>query len=225
MSDNGNHFYESMFILDARSAKKDYDSLQAELTQILNKHGVEVAQTHIWGERRLAYEIRHQKKGFYQVMHLMADPSSLDALKRDLTLFEPLLRQFYLRIESIPEKFEFPAEPEDRRDIRGGRKDDFRGRGRERDRDRDRDREDRSRPDAAIPGDSVEEKPVEEGDSGEAGQEQPPDTAPEHSDDAEAPEIQAVDPETKNVAGTPVSEVSPSVKPAPTGDLGPEEES
>ncbi len=124
MSDNGKHFYESMFILDARSAKKDYDGLQTELVQILNKHGVEVAQTHQWGERRLAYEIRRQKKGYYVLMHLEADPSSIADLKKDLTLFEPLLRQFYLRIDAIPEKFEFPAEPEDRRDGRRiGRRD------------------------------------------------------------------------------------------------------
>lgn len=124
MSDNGKHFYESMFILDARSAKKDYDGLQAELVQILNKHEVEVAQTHKWGERRLAYEIRRQKKGYYVLMHLKAEPGRITDLKKDLNLFEPLLRQFYLRIDAIPEKFEFPAEPEDRRDGRRiGRRD------------------------------------------------------------------------------------------------------
>ena len=123
MSETGKHCYECMFILDARTAKKDFESLRDELARILTKHGVEIAATHPWGERRFAYEIRRQKKGFYVLMHVKADPGALVELKRDLGLFEPLLRQFFLRIESIPETFEFPAELDDRRD---GRRDDRR---------------------------------------------------------------------------------------------------
>ena len=124
MSENGKHIYECMFILDARTAKKDYESLHTELTRILTKYGVEVAASHAWGERRLAYEIRRQKKGFYVLMHVQVDPQALPELRRDLRLYEPLLRQLFLRIEAIPETFEFPADPEERRDFR---RDDRRG--------------------------------------------------------------------------------------------------
>jgi len=133
MSETAKHCYECMFILDARSAKRDFESLRNELSQILTKHGVEIAATHAWGERRFAYEIRRQKKGFYVLMHVKADPTALGGLRRDLGLYEPLLRQFFLRIDSIPEKFEFPAEPDERRDERGGdRRDDRREPRRER---------------------------------------------------------------------------------------------
>ena len=119
MSENGKHIYECMFILDARSAKKDGDAVQEGLTKILTKHGVEVAGVHTWGERRMAYEIRRQKKGFYVLMHVKADPTCIDEMKQDLGLYEPLMRHFLLRIEAVPENFEFPSDPiDDRRDGR-----------------------------------------------------------------------------------------------------------
>ena len=56
----------------------------------------------------------------YILYHLKSDPGALKELKRDFTLFEPLLRQHYLRIDKIPETFEFPSDPEDRHGRPGG---------------------------------------------------------------------------------------------------------
>ncbi len=117
------HCYEGMLIYDARAAKKDLDALETSVTELFTKHGVEIAASHRWGERRFAYEIKRQKKGFYILYHVNADPAGLAGLRRDLGLQEALLRFLFLRIPSIPETFEFPSDPEERDDRRGRRDD------------------------------------------------------------------------------------------------------
>lgn len=181
------HCYEGMLIYDARAAKKDLDALEATITELFAKHGVEIAASHRWGERRFAYEIKRQKKGFYILYHVNADPSGLAGLRRDLGLQEGLLRFLFLRIPSIPETFEFPSDPEERDDRRGPRGRDDRPRdGDRRSSGGDKPAEGESKPEAAA-----ESKPEA------ATAEAPAETPAETPADTPAPAEGAGEPEAK----------------------------
>ncbi|MCB9833336.1 MAG: 30S ribosomal protein S6 [Planctomycetes bacterium] len=96
--------YEGMFLLDHGKVKNEPQKGIDEVAQVLEKHGAKIAQIGKWDERKLAYEIKRQKRGTYVLVHFDADPQALDELRRDLSLNETINRHLLLRIEGA----EFP---------------------------------------------------------------------------------------------------------------------
>lgn len=91
--------YEGMFLLDHGKVKSEPQKGVEEVTAILEKHGAKIAQIGKWDERKLAYEIKRQKRGTYVLVHFEIDPQALDELRGDLNLSEIVNRDLLLRIE------------------------------------------------------------------------------------------------------------------------------
>jgi PTH1 family peptidyl-tRNA hydrolase len=134
--------YEGMFLIDNSRVKPDPESCVGAVNELLGRHQAKVARTDRWDERKLAYEIRKQKRATYVLSHFELEHKEIVELRRDVSLNENFLRALILRIEEDFPKFMTGAEYEL---LRPKREDDDRmdDRGREdgdRDRDRDRDR-------------------------------------------------------------------------------------
>lgn len=94
--------YEAMILLDNREVKNGWEALRSQVTGILTKHKAEILSAKRWDERRLAYEIKKQKRATYFLAYFKAPPTSIDALNRDLSLTEPVLRSLILQVEAVP---------------------------------------------------------------------------------------------------------------------------
>lgn len=94
--------YEVMLLLDNREVKKGWDSLKEQIDGVLTKHGAKVVVAKRWDERKLAYEIKKQRRATYYLSYLEADPGSLIELERSLRLTGPVLRHLVLACEEIP---------------------------------------------------------------------------------------------------------------------------
>lgn len=78
--------YEGMFILNDARCTDDYDGTVNAVHEILTKQGAEIADSRKWDERKLAYPIRHQRRGVYVLIHFNAPPDAISQIERQLRL-------------------------------------------------------------------------------------------------------------------------------------------
>jgi small subunit ribosomal protein S6 len=57
-----------------------------------------------WGRRRLAFELKGQREGYYVYMEVDIDASHIDELDRNLKLSAPILRYLLIRAEPTEPK-------------------------------------------------------------------------------------------------------------------------
>jgi small subunit ribosomal protein S6 len=87
-----NNYYLTLLIKEAVS-EKDRKELLAALTKKMGK----VEKEDLWGERNLAYQIKHQDKAFYAHFEFSADPKEIKGLDNSLKLNEDVLRYLILK--------------------------------------------------------------------------------------------------------------------------------
>ncbi len=101
--------YETMFILapslDAEGLKREVDAIKGVVAAI----GGTITAEKDWGRRRLAYPIRDNSEGTYQILRFSADPSKLAELYRHFKLDENVLRSLVIKDEGTP--LEYVGQP------------------------------------------------------------------------------------------------------------------
>ncbi|HET6202372.1 MAG TPA: 30S ribosomal protein S6 [Planctomycetota bacterium] len=101
--------YEAMILIDNREVKKDGAALEQKVNVILEKHGAKILVARRWDERKLAYEIRGQKRATYYLAYYEASPDRIDPILHDLHLTESVLRVLTLAVLEVPPSaFEAP---------------------------------------------------------------------------------------------------------------------
>ncbi len=93
------NIYECMFLLDTTKVGGDVGNAERELHGILEKHQAEILSSNPWDERRLAYQIGHQKKGLYFLTYFRTDGKNVVEIERDCKLSEMIIRQLILKID------------------------------------------------------------------------------------------------------------------------------
>ncbi|MBK7404450.1 MAG: 30S ribosomal protein S6 [Phycisphaerales bacterium] len=94
--------YESMFLISQAEAA-DLGSIVSHIEEILRRGHTEIVGIRKWDERRLAYEIDKQRRGFYLLCYFRAPAESLAHIERDCNLSERILRVMILRADHIGE--------------------------------------------------------------------------------------------------------------------------
>ena len=67
-------------------------------TELLRSRGGTPGRIERWGKRRLAYEIRHQREGYYVLLEASAEPAAMLELDRSLSLADEVLRHKVIRL-------------------------------------------------------------------------------------------------------------------------------
>lgn len=91
--------YEAMFLLENTAATADFEATAGKVDEILQKHGATLVRKEKWDERKLAYEIRGQRRATYYLVYFTADPAGLAGMNEDLRLTETVLRFLFLALE------------------------------------------------------------------------------------------------------------------------------
>jgi small subunit ribosomal protein S6 len=95
--------YEGMFLLNSVESRRDMEAATTHVKDILKKHHAEPGTNYVWDERKLAYEIRQQKRGTYYLVYFQCPPENVAALRRDCELSEVIIRQLIIAWEgAIP---------------------------------------------------------------------------------------------------------------------------
>jgi small subunit ribosomal protein S6 len=158
--------YEHIFIARQDVSAQQVESLTEQFSTIITENGGTIAKGEYWGLKNLAYKVKKNRKGHYQLLNIDAPHAAVAEMERQMSLNEDVLRHITLRVD---EHEEGPsAMMQSRNERRGGP-----GGGRDRDRggfrggDRDRGpredrppREDRAPREAAAPEAAKEAAPT-----------------------------------------------------------------
>lgn len=104
--------YEGMYILNPTLSEDARKKALERITTGITHSGGEVRKIHDQGRRKLAYEIRGSREGYYYLVYFDASTSKLGELWRDYHLNEDLLRFMTLKTEEVMETLEFKKLPE-----------------------------------------------------------------------------------------------------------------
>jgi len=96
--------YEAMIILDSAKAGTDWDGVIGRVRELMEREGAEIESLEKWDERRLAYEVKGQRRGTYVLACFSAPAESITVIRRGFELSEDVLRALILRPEPRKKK-------------------------------------------------------------------------------------------------------------------------
>jgi len=93
--------YEALFLFP-QSASADLQAALDHIVEIMNRNKADILALRKWDERRLAYDIKGNKRGVYFLAYFKADARNLTGIDRDCRLSERLLRSLVTRADHVP---------------------------------------------------------------------------------------------------------------------------
>lgn len=91
--------YEVVFVLRADLDEEKNQAFIDKFKAIVENKGGEIVKLDKWGKRRLAYEVKDLREGFYVVMKMNATPEAAAELERVFKLTDEILRHMIVREE------------------------------------------------------------------------------------------------------------------------------
>jgi small subunit ribosomal protein S6 len=95
--------YEGLFLFPQAQAGNLQPAVDL-LTDILSRAKAEVIALRKWEERRLAYEIKGNKRGVYFLVYFRAHGTALAGIERACNLSELLLRSMIIRADHVTQE-------------------------------------------------------------------------------------------------------------------------
>jgi small subunit ribosomal protein S6 len=95
--------YEGMFLFPQASTG-DLQAAVDHIKALLSRAGAELISLSKWDERRLAYEIKGNKRGVYFLTYFRAPREKMIALERGCSLSEQLLRTLFTRADHLSDE-------------------------------------------------------------------------------------------------------------------------
>lgn len=88
--------YETIFIMNNQIAKEEQKTVIERITNYIKENGKIVKEDDI-GARKLAYEIKKQKEGYYYLIEFESNPSVIDELQRIYRITDAVLKFITIR--------------------------------------------------------------------------------------------------------------------------------
>lgn len=88
--------YELMYILNANTGDERKAQLQEKFTGIIEADG-QVEKVDIWGQRKLAYEIKKLNEGYYVLIHFESSIDVPKEIDRNLKIADEVIRHMIVR--------------------------------------------------------------------------------------------------------------------------------
>jgi small subunit ribosomal protein S6 len=104
--------YEGMYILHPTLSEDARKKALDKITLGISEKGGEIHKIHDQGRKKLAYEIRGSREGYYYLIYFTAITGKLAELWREYHLNEDLLRFMTLKSEEVKQTLEFKKLPE-----------------------------------------------------------------------------------------------------------------
>ena len=89
--------YEVLYIVRADLEDDKVQDIVKRVNTLIEKAGGSVDRTNVWGKRKLAYEVKHQKEGSYVLQDFQIGPDRIPELESALKITEEVLRHLIVR--------------------------------------------------------------------------------------------------------------------------------
>lgn len=96
------NFYESLFILNPAIDEMEVKKVIDKVEEFIKKGGGKVLKVDNWGKKKLAYEVKKQKKGYYIFFNFETKASTIKELERFLKLTDPVIKFMITRLDKEP---------------------------------------------------------------------------------------------------------------------------
>ena len=90
--------YESVIIVNPNVDEEGIKALEKKFTDIINNDG-KLEKIDNLGKRKLAYEVKKQREGYYVVVNFQADPAQITELDRIIKIREEIIRHIIIKLE------------------------------------------------------------------------------------------------------------------------------
>lgn len=89
--------YELLYIVPGTMTEDEVQPTIEAVHRLLTDRGATVTKTEFWGKRKLAFEIKHVRQGYYDLVEFDLDPAALADLEKALRLHDGVLRHAIVR--------------------------------------------------------------------------------------------------------------------------------
>jgi small subunit ribosomal protein S6 len=89
--------YEILYIVRPDLEDDKVQDIVKRVNSLIGGAGGNSGQTSLWGKRKLAYEVKHQKEGSYVLQDFSVEPDRVPELESALKITEEVLRHLIVR--------------------------------------------------------------------------------------------------------------------------------
>ena len=90
--------YESIIIINPNCTEEALKALEDKFTGLINENG-KVESYENMGKKKLAYEVKKNKEGFYVLINFEAKPDSITELERNYRITDEVIKFIVVRKE------------------------------------------------------------------------------------------------------------------------------
>ena len=102
--------YETVFITHPDLEESDLKKSLKKFKDIIKKGKGKLVHEHLWGRRRLAYQIANQNHGVYHIWYLQATGAILDELQTQFRYSDEVLRFQTVKVDDLDQEAGFFSE-------------------------------------------------------------------------------------------------------------------
>lgn len=92
--------YELALVVDAKIEEDVRVATVEKAKEYVTKFGGNITNVDEWGKKRLAYEIRHMKEGYYYFIQFDAEPTVPGQIEQSVRIMDNILRFLCIRQEA-----------------------------------------------------------------------------------------------------------------------------
>ena len=89
--------YEVMYIIRPNIDDEAKKALVERFNGVLTDNGAEITNVKEWGKRRLAYEIKDYREGYYHIVKFVAKPEAVQEFDRLIKINEDIIRHIVVK--------------------------------------------------------------------------------------------------------------------------------
>ncbi|HYA31494.1 MAG TPA: 30S ribosomal protein S6 [Thermodesulfovibrionales bacterium] len=93
------NIYENIIILNASPADNEIELSIKKIKDLITNSGGEILKADVWGRRKLANEIKKQKKGFYVLLAFKSAPSLIKKLEDYYKVLDAVIKYMVIKLE------------------------------------------------------------------------------------------------------------------------------
>jgi small subunit ribosomal protein S6 len=94
--------YESLFIIRPSLSDEDTTALIEKMKGVVTKNGASLVKAENWGRKKLAYEIKRERKGTYVYFYFQGPGTVIGELERSYRLEDSVIKFLTVRLEQEP---------------------------------------------------------------------------------------------------------------------------
>lgn len=91
--------YEALYIVQPEASDDEVQTVVSEVEKLITDDGGTIVRSEIWGKRRLAYQIKKIKEGFYILLRFQCNPTLIDPLESHFRLSEDIFRSMVVHFD------------------------------------------------------------------------------------------------------------------------------